>query len=60
MHFNGMRNVKANFHILQFKRPSVSHAIFSGTDLQAKQKSVTKQAEMNLSDHFLNSCVELT
>ncbi len=33
---------------------------FSGTVLQTRQKGVTKQAEINLSGHFLHSCFELT
>ncbi len=33
---------------------------FSGTELQARQKSITKQAEINLSGHYLHSYSELT
>ncbi len=31
---------------------------FSGTVLQARQKSIEKQAEINLSGHFFLSCLE--
>ncbi len=33
---------------------------FSGTVLQARLKSIQKQAEIQLSGHFIHSCFKLT